>query len=162
MSFKPRVMELCLGTYPHDSTETRKASAKSPLLQRHFFVSVQRRLVEFLARPLPQSFTLVLEPVKSFFILYLLLIISIIMFQGCIFYVTRGCYSSCSEDEPQMWRFPLIRKSREASVRFLRPIPSPLVRPWPSTLAISRVRTCLQTLVASSGYCRWWRLRIFS
>ena len=147
MSLKPRVMELChplcLGTYPHDRTETRKASAKSPLFQRHFLVSVQWRLVEFLARPLPQSFTLVLEPVKSFFILYLLLIISIIMFQGSIFYITRGCYSSCSEDEPQIWRFPLIRKSREASLHYLRPKPPPLARPWPSTLAISRMRTCL-------------------
>ena len=129
MSLKPRVMELCFSTYPHDRTETRKASAKSPLFQRHFFVSVQRSLVEFLARPLPQSFTLVLEPVKSFFILYLLLDISIIMFQGSIFYVTRGCYSSCSEDEPQILRFPVIRKSREASVRFLRPNPSPFARP---------------------------------
>lgn len=129
MSLKPRVMELCLGTYPHDRTETRKASAKSPLFQRHFFVSVQRRLVEFLARTLPQSFTLVLEPVKSFSILYLLFLISIITFQGSIFYITRGCYSSCSEDEPQIWRFPVIRKSREASVRFPRPNPSPLARP---------------------------------
>lgn len=101
MLLKPRIMELCLGTCPHDSTETRKASPKSPLFQRHFFLSVQRRLVEFLARPLPQSFTLVLEPVKSFFILYLLLIISIIMFQGSIFYVTRGCYSSCRRTSPK-------------------------------------------------------------
>ena len=104
-----------------------------------------------MARALPQSFTLVLEPVKSFFILYLLLIISIIMFQGSIFYITWGCYSSCSEDEPQIWRFPVIRKSREASVRFLRPNPSPLARPWPSTLAISRMRTCLQTLLLPQG-----------
>ena len=166
MSLKPWVMELChplcLGKYPRDRTETRKASAKSPLIKRHFFLSVQRGLVEFLARPLPQSFSLVLEPVKSFFILYLLLDISIIMFQGSIFYVTRGCYSSCSEDEPQILRFPVIRKSREASVRFLRPNPSPFARPWPSTLAISRMKTCLQNLVASSGYCRWWGLRIFS
>ena len=151
MSLKPRVMELChplcLGTYPHDRTETRKASAKSPLFQRHFLVSVQWSLVEFLARPLPQSFTLVLEP-WNFSLLYLLLIVSIIMFQGSIFYITQGCYCSCSEDEPQIWRFPVIRKSREASVRFLRPNPSPLARPWPSTLAISRMRTCLQSLVA--------------
>ena len=161
MLLKPRIMELCLGTCPHDRSETRKASAKSPLFQRHFFLSVQRRFVEFLARPLPQSFTLVLEP-WNFSLLYLLLIVSIIMFQGSIFYITQGCYSSCSEDEPQIWRFPVIRKSREASVRFLRPNPSPLARPWPSTLAISRMRTCLQSVVASSGYCRWWRLRIFS
>ena len=161
MLLKPRIMELCLGTCPHDRSETRKASAKSPLFQRHFFLSVQRRFVEFLARPLPQSFTLVLEP-WNFSLLYLLLIVSIIMFQGSIFYITQGCYSSCSEDEPQIWRFPVIRKSREASVRFLRPNPSPLARPWPSTLAISRMRTCLLSLVASSGYCRWWRLRIFS
>ena len=161
MLLKPRIMELCLGTCPHDRSETRKASAKSPLFQPHFFLSVQRRFVEFLARPLPQSFTLVLEP-WNFSLLYLLLIVSIIMFQGSIFYITQGCYSSCSEDEPQIWRFPVIRKSREASVRFLRPNPSPLARPWPSTLAISRMTTCLQSLVASSGYCRWWRLRIFS
>ena len=161
MLLKPRIMELCLGTCPHDRSETRKASAKSPLFQRHFFLSVQRRFVEFLARPLPQSFTLVLEP-WNFSLLYLLLIVSIIMFQGSIFYITQGCYCSCSEDEPQIWRFPVIRKSREASVRFLRPNPSPLARLWPSTLAISRMRTCLQSLVASSGYCRWWRLRIFS
>lgn len=147
MLLKPRIMELCLGTCPHDRSETRKASAKSPLFQRHFFLSVQRRFVEFLARPLPQSFTLVLEP-WNFSLLYLLLIVSIIMFQGSIFYITQGCYSSCSEDEPQIWRFPVIRKSREASVRFLRPNPSPLARPWPSTLAISRMRTCLQSLVA--------------
>ena len=37
------------------------------------------------------------------------------------------------EDEPKILRFPVIRKSREASVRFLRPNPSPLARPWPST-----------------------------
>ena len=147
MLLKPRIMELCLGTCPHDRSETRKASAKSPLFQRHFFLSVQRRFVEFLARPLPQSFTLVLEP-WNFSLLYLLLIVSIIMFQGSIFYITQGCYSSCSEDEPQIWRFPVIRKSREASVRFLRPNPSPLARPWPSTLAMSRMRTCLQSLVA--------------
>ena len=66
------------------------------------------------------------------------------------------------EDEPKILRFPVIRKSREASVRFLRPNPSPLARPWPSTLAISRMKTCLQNLAASSGYCRWWGLRIFS
>ena len=36
-------------------------------------------------------------------LLYLLLIVSIIMFQGSIFYITQGCYSSCSEDEPQIW-----------------------------------------------------------
>lgn len=161
MLLKPRIMELCLGTCPHDRSETRKASAKSPLFQRHFFLSVQRRFVEFLARPLPQSFTLVLEP-WNFSLLYLLLIVSIIMFQGSIFDITQGCYCSCSEDEPQIWRFPVIRKSREASVRFLRPNPSPLARPWPSTLAVSRMRTCLQTLVASTAYCRWWRLRIFS
>lgn len=147
MLLKPRIMELCLGTCPHDRSETRKASAKSPLFQRHFFLSVQRRFVEFLARPLPQSFTLVLEP-WNFSLLYLLLIVSIIMFQGSIFYITQGCYCSCSEDEPQIWRFPVIRKSREASVRFLRPNPSPLARPWPSTLAMSRMRTCLQSLVA--------------
>ena len=128
MLLKPRIMELCLGTCPHDRSETRKASAKSPLFQPHFFLSVQRRFVEFLARPLPQSFTLVLEP-RNFSLLYLLLIVSIIMFQGSIFYITQGCYSSCSEDEPQIWRFPVIRKSREASVRFLRPNPSPLARP---------------------------------
>ena len=147
MLLKPRIMELCLGTCPHDRSETRKASAKSPLFQRHFFLSVQRRFVEFLARPLPQSFTLVLEP-WNFSLVYLLLIVSIIMFQGSIFYITQGCYSSCSEDEPQIWRFPVIRKSREASVRFLCPNPSPLARPWPSTLAMSRMRTCLQSLVA--------------
>lgn len=147
MLLKPRIMELCLGTCPHDRSETRKASAKSPLFQRHFFLSVQRRFKEVLARPLPQSFTLVLEP-WNFSLLYLLLIVSIIMFQGSIFYITQGCYSSCSEDEPQIWRFPVIRKSREASVRFLCPNPSPLARPWPSTLAMSRMRTCLQSLVA--------------
>ena len=100
MLLKPRIMELCLGTCPHDRSETRKASAKSPLFQRHFFLSVQRRFKEFLARPLPQSFTLVLEP-WNFSLLYLLLIVSIIMFQGSMFYVTRGCYSSCRRTSPK-------------------------------------------------------------
>ena len=100
--------------------------------------------------------------VKFFFIIPVIDCIDYYVPRLYFLHFTQGCYSSCSEDEPQIWRFPVIRKSREASVRFLRPNPSPLARPWPSTLAISRMRTCLQSLVASSGYCRWWRLRIFS
>ena len=46
------------------------------------------------------SFTLVLEP-WNFSLLYLLLIVSIIMFQGSIFYITQGCYSSCRRTSPK-------------------------------------------------------------
>ena len=145
-------------TWPHGNAESKR---KIAVISAAFLSIRSTEACGIFGQTSAPSFTLVLEP-WNFSLLYLLLIVSIIMFQGSMFYITQGCYSSCSEDEPQIWRFPVIRKSREASVRFLRPNPSPLARPWPSTLANSRMRTCLQNLVASSGYCRWWGLRIFS